>query len=470
VLVKTNTAGLTTQAAREDVATQVALDYGLTSIKVGTEQLPGKFTIAAGQSLEAVIAQLNADPRVAYAEPNYYIYPLSLSGDAQFFKQWALPYAGIPVAWDVRDSSDDIVVAVLDTGIDLDHPDLAGVFLPGRDFCAGKNGADCTTDNDPRPELTGDQHGTHVTGIIAANGNSRGVAGVVKGNVKILPIKVFFQGGFTTADALASAIVYASQNANILNLSLGTEAESQTLLDAVNTATGNGALIIAAAGNFGKTSLLAPARYAATNNQVAAIGSVNSNFRRSCFSHTGQGLTLMAVGGDFDLASAGFSVTCASGTRPEAILSTIPGSYGLLFGTSQATPLVTGVAALVWAENPGFSASQVLDKLKSSAYFDASFMTTNAYGAGIVRADQALGVAGPGDDLSITAEGDANADSAVDTVTLELDGSSTAFDLSGLKADRYTLMADGKRLSGSSSVSVSVAQSKNNVRLKAKAQ
>lgn len=475
LLVQYRDGGLTTQrvGSYEALAEKVQEDYGLTVLRAGTPQLPSLVRVAPGSSVEELVRWLEQDPRVLYAEPNYYIYSQSVPNDPEVGKLWQMPVSGLPVAWSLRNSASSVTVAVLDTGIQTSHVDLQGIFVGGYDFCAATaNSGDsryCSrTDSDPRPDSASDTHGTHVTGSLAAVGNNgRGVAGVLYGGARIVPVKVFYQGAFTTADALAQAIRWAAGEtvrttdgknvpnpnpAKIINLSLGTQQQSTTLENAVKAAQARGALIIASAGNNGTSGVFYPARYSG----VLAVGAVNSDFRRSCFSNYGSGLDIMAAGGD------GFLGTSAcSGRNNEALLSTFPGDdYGYEAGTSMATPLVAGVAALVLNLNPGFSAADVTNRLKESTYFDSGYMTPDQYGAGVVRADLAFGFPGPGDSVSVTATGSGT---AVATATLKLGGESTPFTLDNLAPGSYTVTAEAsgsrRALSATKTVSLTAGES-----------
>ena len=463
LLVKLRTDGLAVGSGSDvygQLEALLELDYPVTVLRSGGADMPTLFAVAPGQNIETLMTFLERDPRITYAEPNYYIYLQALPNDPQNNKLWHLAASGLPVAWGEKSDS-SVVIAVIDSGIDLDHPDLQGVFLQnqggftGYDFCATTNGSSCSTrDSDPRPQFSGDTHGTHVTGTIAAVGdNNQGVAGVLHGGARIVPIKVFYEDedvdDFTTASALVEAIRWSvgldvpgvpenSNPAKIINLSLGFELtpgeQSQAVQSAVSAAQAEGALLIAAAGNTGSQNVLAPARY----NGVIGVGSVNSQFRRSCFSNYGDGLDIVAAAGDYPIKSGCPEVS-------EAVLSTFPGNnYGVETGTSHATPIVTGVAALVWDGMANPTPAKVTQALKNSAYFDSSYMTANQYGAGVLRADVALGLPGPTDDqrtvdTTVTASG---AGSAVGTVTLDLLlGVSDAFSLTDLSAGTYTLEA-----------------------------
>ena len=450
--------GASVQQAFTSLSNQVATEYDLTILQSGSFDTPSLVEVAEGESVPETAARLSRDPNVAYAEPNHYIYPLSVPNDPQFDEQWNLAVSGVPVAWDARNSANNITVAVLDSGFALNHPDLRNVFVSnGYDFCGN---ASCSSDADVSPDV-GESHGTHVTGIIAAAGNNnRGVTGVLSGGASILPVKVFYDyPEISTEAAVVAAIDWAagirvsgtptnSNPADIINLSLGLNLNSSStaLEDAVKRAQDRGVLVIAASGNDGANRLRAPASY----DGVFAVGSVNSRFGRSCFSNYGAGLDVVAAGGD------GFACTASGGN--ETVISTVPGGYGTLAGTSQATPLVTGLAALIWSQNRSLSASQVAQRLRDSAYRSGQ-MSSSQYGAGVVRADVAFGYPKPGDDVSITA-----GTNALTTATLRADGSTESFTLENLKAGTYTVEADAsgatKSLSASQRVTLNSGESK----------
>ena len=350
---------------------------------------------AESLDMEALAARLEKDPRVAYAEPNYYLHALETRpNDIDLENQWNLLDFGLPQAWDVDTGEGKVVVAIIDSGVDTEHEDLKSKMLPGCDFYDG--------DNDPNPGGVGaSDHGTHVAGIAAAAGNNGlGIAGVAYGpGVKILPVKVFDDTGYvaTTAE-LVSAVRWAAglplegvapnpNKADIINMSLGTgKGQIESINEVMKAAAGAGVVLFAAAGNAGDSS------GAATGNGVAspanapdviAVGAVSGDYRRAEFSDyatSGPTVDLMAPGNR------------AVGEGNAEILSTLPDNrYGHNRGTSMASPFAAGVAALVLSQNPNLSPQQVKAKLTGSARFDKSFMTKAEYGAGVVCADKALG-------------------------------------------------------------------------------
>ncbi len=394
----------------------VASDFGLQPLYLGGLYAPDLVWVSADEGgalkintldvealdMEALARRLEADPRVLYAEPNYYLEPLETRpNDEDLADQWSLLDFGLPQAWDIDTGENSVVIAVIDSGVDTRHEDLSAKMLPGCDFYDG--------DNDPNPGAgsSASEHGTHVAGIAAAVGNNGlGVAGVAYGpGVKILPIKVFDDTGYvaTTAE-LIHAVLWAAglpvagvapnpNKADIINMSLGTgKKEIQSIDEAMQEAAAAGVVLFAAAGNAGDSSgaasgngIMSPANAPG----VIAVGAVNGDYRRAEFSDyaaLGRTVDVMAPGGRAVLAES------AGGGAGEAVLSTLPDNrYSALEGTSMASPFAAGVAALVLSQNPNLSPQQVKAKLVKSARFDAEFMTKSEYGAGVLCADKALG-------------------------------------------------------------------------------
>ena len=285
--------------------------------------------------------------------------------DRYFSDQWNLPLIRVPEAWHVTRGSDIITIAVIDSGVDLSHEDLQGIFVPGYDF----------VENDTIPQ-DDDGHGTHVVGIIAAlTNNNKGVAGVTWGqNVKIMPLKVFGNNATTTHFHVAKAFVYAvDHGAKIINASLGSPGPSALLQDAVRYAHQNDVVMVCAAGNDGSYGIRYPAAYPET----IAVGAVTLDlFGRpiiASYSDYGPELDVVAPGG--------------GGARQ--ILSTIPGTYGYMIGTSMATPHVTGIVALMISR--GIVGVENIRTLLRATAIDLGPLGYDIYyGAGLVNAYSAV--------------------------------------------------------------------------------
>lgn len=252
-------------------------------------------------------------PIVTISEPDYFVTALEEPMQSQ---QWALPVIGAPSAWEsLPADSASVVVAVIDSGICADHPDLANRILAGYDF----------VEDDVVPQDTFG-HGCAVAGVIAADGNNGiGIAGVAP-NARIMPLRVLDGRGNGLYSDVAAAVVWAADHgAQIINLSLGGANQSLLLQNAIDYAIARNSIVIAAAGNTGG-AVLYPAAYA----PVIAVGSVDQNLERSSFSSYGPEIDVYAPGSD--------------------VLSTaLDGGYTTRSGTSIAAPQVAGIAALEMA-------------------------------------------------------------------------------------------------------------------------
>ena len=330
-----------------------------------------KCSYPAGTDMQQLEQQADNNPNIEYCEPNYIYHILeTIPNDPDFSAQWALKNSrdadiDAPEAWDMQTGSRDVVVGIIDTGIDYDHPDLKdnmwtnpgesgggketnGVDDDGNGFIDDFRGWDfINNDNDPFDD---NQHGTHVGGIVGAVGNNgRGVAGA-NWTVSLVGLKFLSgSGSGSTADAI-DAIQYATQmQIPILNNSWGGGSRSQALADAIEQANQAGILFLAAAGNSGSNNDRTnnyPSNYESEN--VVAIAS--STDRDALSSFSSYGATTV------DLAAPGSD-----------ILSTIPGGrYASFSGTSMATPYAAGVAALVMAQFPGIDHVSVKYRLMGS--------------------------------------------------------------------------------------------------------
>lgn len=391
---------LLTQSVRNDLATAVARDYSLTRVRSLGRDAPDLVTVSG--DVERALAELRDDPRVRAASPNYYLDTLALPNDPFIDQQWNLTEFGLPQAWALETGQDNVTIAIIDSSVATEHGDLAPKLLPGCDLY---NGDDDPNPN-PAPENVRDAaHGTHVAGIAGAQGdNNEGIASVAYTGVKLLPVKVFDDGGtVATYDSLIAGMRWSvglpvegfrrnPNPARILNMSLGAlgiSAGDRQIVDAaVADVLAYDTLIFAASGNDGRDNDI---RTPADSPGAVAVGSIDQDLSRSFFSNysqNGRSVDLMAPGG---FANGGVDSGCA-GQTPDIIGTFPPDNYNCLSGTSMSTPYVSGVAALVWSQNPDFSADEVLNVLSTSTFRQDSWSEAE-YGRGLVCADRALGAA-----------------------------------------------------------------------------
>jgi len=280
------------------------------------------------------------DDHVKYAEDNRTHEALLTPDDPQFGDQYAPQQVRTDRAWDTTLGDASVTVAVVDTGVQYDHPDLAGNFGSdvGRDFVDG--------DQDPAPDAPSDEfHGTHVSGCAAAVvDNGTGVAG--QGNSTLLAGRGLDENGSGSTSDIADAVEWAAnQGADVINLSLGGGGYSDTMKNAVSFATDEGSLVVAAAGNDGTRGVSYPAAY----SECVAVSAVDSDEQLASFSQYGDDVELCAPGVD------------VLSTTTEA-----RGSYERLSGTSMATPIVAGVAGLALAQW-NLTNAELRSHLKSTA-------------------------------------------------------------------------------------------------------
>jgi fibronectin type 3 domain-containing protein len=311
---------------------------------------------AAGVTEEQALATLRHDPCVRIAEPDYPVHASALPNDPRFPQLWGLHNTGqsngvsdvdidAPEAWDTTTGSPTVTVAVIDTGVDYNHPDLRDNILRapdgnvvGWDFANG----------DANP-LDDNNHGTHVAGTIGAEGNNAlGVIGVSP-TVRLMPVKFLgADGSGSTANAILAIDFAITHGARILNCSWGGGGLSDLLLEALQRAERAGVLVVAAAGNESVNNDETPS-YPANYNQfcdnLLSVAATDNRDELAGFSNYGRDTV--------DL--------CAPGV---GIVSTLPNNnYGSYSGTSMATPHVSGTAALLLSRYPNLSLAQLRHRL-----------------------------------------------------------------------------------------------------------
>ncbi|PIQ27799.1 peptidase S8 [bacterium (Candidatus Blackallbacteria) CG17_big_fil_post_rev_8_21_14_2_50_48_46] len=336
----------------------------------------------AANTAQAIDA-LRKNPSVLYAEPNGIIslspeqavpYQISREGDApgfpndeMFEKQYAHKLTSSQKGWEIQKGNPDLLLAIVDTGVDLKHPDLAAKLVKGYDFV--------DKDEDPND---GQGHGTHCAGISAAITNNQiGVAGYAPG-VKVLPVRVLDNRGSGSWADVASGIMWAADNgAKVISLSLGGGSDSQLVGDAVKHAISKDAVVVAAMGNSGREQKSYPAAYPG----VVAVGATDSNDTRANFSQYGPWISVSAPG----VGILSTFPTYASGMPSK--------DYGSISGTSMATPAVAGLAALVRSQWPDLKQEQVKAHLEATTDDRGDVGFDKYYGHGRINVLKALSTA-----------------------------------------------------------------------------
>lgn len=369
------------------------------------------------QTLEAM-ATLQQDANIDYVEPNYLYKATAVIsspadiGDAEYRRQWNMPMIEAPAAWQVA-TGEGVRVAVIDSGIHPDHLDLDDNIPAnqGYDFVSI---TDIEKDNQPGPDNdptdTGStNHGTHVAGIIAAEGNSIGIRGVAY-DADIIPLRALGADGVGSTSDIANAVRYAAglnvsaangrriQKADIINMSLGSDNRSITLERAILAAQAEGVMIVAAAGNESTSANSYPAAFA----NVIGVSSVNEAKRRSGFSNFGlANVDVAAPGGTGSRDEAANGDSLFDGFQ-DGILSTVSDDrYAQLVGTSMAAPHVAGVIALMKQRRPSLTTAQFLQFLANGDLTDnindpgfTAAQNRDFFGAGLINAAKAVSAVG----------------------------------------------------------------------------
>ena len=368
---------------------------------------------------------LRESPGVRFAELNAWRYPARVPNDPLYDpnQRWHFEAINLPEAWDITIGDETIILALADTGVLLDHPDLQGKLVPGYDFITDEFTANDGDGMDDDPNDSGDStfgnssfHGTHVTGTLAAlTDNSLGVAGVTW-NCRVMPVRALGVAGGAVADIVegmlfAGGLPNAServpdQPARVLNLSLGGiagEAESDIERAAVQDLVAAGVTVIAASGNQGSSEPAPPAFYPET----ISVGAVNAALERASYSNFGETLDIMGPGGrisrDDNNDGVQDGVYSTSGDDGGDDLEF---TYGFLEGTSMACPHLTGTIGLMLSVNPVLTPDEIRSILLGTARDLGEPGRDDEFGFGLVDAQAAVEAAQNGDIPDLPGEPD----------------------------------------------------------------
>lgn len=319
--------------------------------------------IAASLPTQA-IAALQKNPNIAYVEQDFKVYAIGHghgkpkpSQPAQTIP-WGVDKIGAPEVWNMGYMGANVKVAILDTGIDTEHPDLK--VAGGVTFVRGTK-----TYNDDNG------HGTHVAGIIAALNNTIGVVGVAP-EASLYAVKVLNRRGSGYVSDVIAGIEWSIDNGmQIISMSFGSTSDSTSLHNECDKANATGIVLVAAAGNNGpgEETITYPAKY----SSVIAVGATNQSDEVASWSSRGSELELTAPGVNIYSTYKG-------------------GTYETLSGTSMACPHVTGTIALILSKNPGLSPNEIRDILHESAVKLSANIPDPSYGYGRVDAATAISI------------------------------------------------------------------------------
>lgn len=308
---------------------------------------------------KTVKAKLELRAEIEFVEHDQRVAPDTTPNDPQFPYQWALPRIAAPAVWDITTGHEGVAIAIIDSGVDPTHPDLASKLLPGWNFYDG---------NANSSDVFG--HGTKVAGAGAAIGNNAlGVAGVAWRN-PILPIRVADTSGYAYFSTIAQGLTWAADHgARVMNVSFASVAGSSTIRAAAQYVQDRAGLVIAAAGNCGCDDPTAE------NPYLLSVAATDGNDLRAGFSSRGSYVDIAAPG--------------------TGIWTTFPGGgYGIAAGTSISSPIVAGVVALMWSVNPELSPDQIVFILEDTATDFGTVGHDTSFGFGRVQAELAVAAAG----------------------------------------------------------------------------
>ncbi|MCJ7812653.1 S8 family serine peptidase, partial [bacterium] len=338
-----------------------------------------RFTVSESSNIEKICAELNNKPGIDYAEPVYLFKTEEIPNDPHYNVQQHLPQISAQEAWDVAKGDTSVIIAIIDTGVDWDHPDLAeniwtnpdeivdGIDNDSNGYIDDIHGWDWVDDAyDPATGEDGDEadndpmdfdgHGTHVAGLAAGRTNNGIGIASISWNCTIMPLRVGWSspssssGAWVRSDWAAQAFRYtADKGARVANFSAGS---SQTILEGAQYAFDAGVVIATSAGNddneIGDPLSLAP--------YTLAVAAVNDVDQKASYSTYGDWVSVSAPGGDL-----------SSGSRRGIFSTVFDNKYAMNYGTSMASPIVAGLAGLIKSQNPGWSNVDVVFQIINTA-------------------------------------------------------------------------------------------------------
>ena len=313
--------------------------------------------LPSGMSEQAVLSQLEHHPYLKFAELDAIVKPAFVPNDPYLGSEWHLATIGATAAWD-RSQGTGVVIAVLDTGVDATHPDLAARIVPGWNVY---------DNNSNTADVTG--HGTAVAGTAAASmNNSAGVAGVA-GAARIMPMRICDLSGNATGSSIAQALTYAADHgARVANISFGGVPGNSTVQTAAQYMKNKGGLVVVAAGNNGVNENITP------STTMISVSAVEQTDVKTTWSSYGSFVTVAAPGNTIWTTTRG-------------------GGYGQWWGTSFASPVAAGTLALMMAARPDLPNTTIESLLASTAVDLGAAGRDIYYGYGRVNASAAVNAA-----------------------------------------------------------------------------
>jgi thermitase len=364
------------RAVERSASIESTTSRGLAGLGLSVVAVPVIEGAASVETLTSASLEMAA-ANVEWTEPVLLDHISRIPGDPLVSEQWGIEAIDGGAAFDVTANPSPVLLAVLDSGLPIEAGQQSHQELQGQRFISGHDVV--SSDDDPADDHG---HGTHVLGIAAANAdNGAGVAGLWPGSV--LVVKVFDSLGAGSSVAFADGVAAAVEFATARSLRLvinysGGGPDSETKKTAVEFARDNGALVVAAAGNNFGSPIDFPAAYSSTHDNVIAVGAVDRDNALADFCNIGPEMNVVAPGVDILSTLPNYFVTLnASGKQTK---------FDRMDGTSQATPYVSAIAALIWAQEPALSAARVKERLLAAAVQ----LPDGNTGSGMLNARRAL--------------------------------------------------------------------------------